>query len=262
MKEETAKKEQEKKRKVRTKSRTQAAAAPEKNSPRKTDDEKDVTFVVLQKNTRSLNSNDKIEELIREVQDSRGDALLLSETWKPNKAEIWKSHPWQVYMGAGRVEDKHGVAILLNKKWRKIVRTEYIKERAIATSITVNKQRTTDMSVHFHHSGYADHHVERAYYSIQKITKSQKSMQIVGGDFNAELGPGIGIERLSVGPHTVEESNSRRDWLKQWSVLQKICCAPNDVQKNMRTKQHTEHLKVQRSSWTTSWWMGSTWHEV
>ena len=30
--------------------------------------------------------------------------------------------------------------------------------------------------------------------------------QIVGGDFNAEFGPGIGVERLSVGPHTLKET--------------------------------------------------------
>ena len=45
-------------------------------------------------------------------------------------------------------------------------------------------------------------------------------MQIVGGFFNAELCPGIGIERLSVGPHTLKESNRRGDWLKQWLMLQ------------------------------------------
>ena len=91
-----------------------------------------------------------------------------------------------------KFEKKHGVAILLNNKWReKINWTERIGERAMTTSITVNKQRITLMSVYFHHSGYADHHVERAYNSIEKITKSTKNMQIVGGDFNAELGPGM-----------------------------------------------------------------------
>ena len=72
------------------------------------------------------------------------------------------------------------------------------------------------MSVYFSHTGYADHHVEKAYRSIEKFTKSKKSIQLVGGDFNAELGLGDGIERLSIGQYTLEESNKRGDWMKQW----------------------------------------------
>ena len=53
-------------------------------------------------------------------------------------------------------------------------------------------------------------------HDIEKITKSTKNLQVVGGDFNAELGPGIGIFRLSVGPRSLKKSNSRGGWLKQW----------------------------------------------
>ena len=119
-------------------------------------------------------------------------------------------------MGAGKFENKHGVGILLNNKWRKrIKRTDYINERAIATSITVNKQRVLLMSVHFPHSGYADHHVERACRAIEKYTKSKNSIHIVGGDFNGELGQGDGVERVSVGPHTLKGRNKRGDWMTQ-----------------------------------------------
>ena len=56
--------------------------------------------------------------------------------------------------------------------------TEYIYERAIATMITVNKQQIMLMSVYFPHTGYADHHVERAYKSIEKLTKSKKTYKL------------------------------------------------------------------------------------
>ena len=43
-------------------------------------------------------------------------------------------------MGSGKSENKHGVGILVNKIWRRrITWTDYIRERAISTSITVNK---------------------------------------------------------------------------------------------------------------------------
>ena len=56
--------------------------------------------------------------------------------------------------------------------------TEYMNDRAIATSITVNKQLSTLMSVYFPHSGYADQHVEKVYKSIEKITKSSKTCKL------------------------------------------------------------------------------------
>ena len=120
------------------------------------------------------------------------DAVLLNEAWRPAKSEIWETHQKHICLGAGKYENKHGVRILLNKKWRKsIIDTEYINEQAITTTITVNHHRIKLMSVYFVRSGYADHHMEKVYKTIEKHTNySKKSRQIVGGDFNAELGPG------------------------------------------------------------------------
>ena len=51
-------------------------------------------------------------------------------------------------MGAGKYDNKHGVGIMLNKKWRqRIINTEYINERAITATIVVNRQRIRLMSV-------------------------------------------------------------------------------------------------------------------
>ena len=93
---------------------------------------------------------------------------------------------------------------MLNRRWRKrIIDTEYINERAITTTILVNRQRIKLTSVYFPNSGYADHHVEKMYRRIEKHTNSSKKrIQIVGRDFNAELAPGYGVERTSFGPHT------------------------------------------------------------
>ena len=154
---------------------------------------------------RSVNSSERIEEMIREFEGYRWDAVILNETWRPAKSENWETHQKHIYMGAGKYENKHGVEILLNKKWRKrIIDTEYINKRAITTTITVNHESIMLMSVYFHHSMYADHHIEKMYSTIEKHTNSSlKSIQILGADFNAELGPGYGVERTRVGPHTL-----------------------------------------------------------
>ena len=48
---------------------------------------------------------------------------------------------------------------------------------------------------------------------------NKKCTPIIGGDFNAELGPGKGTECKSVGKYTLNESNKRGDWLKSWLML-------------------------------------------
>ena len=77
------------------------------------------------------------------------------------------------------------------------------------------------MSVCFPHSKYADHHIEKMYKTIEKhMAHCNKYIPIIGGDFNAELGPGKGTERTSVGRYTLNESNKRGDCLKSWLMLQ------------------------------------------
>ena len=124
-------------------------------------------------------------------------------------------------MGAGKYDNKHGVGIMLNKRWRKrIIDTEYINERAIKTTILVNRQHIDLMSAYFPYSKYADHHIEKMYKTIEKhMTNNKKCIPIIGGDFNAELGPGKGTECKSVGKYTLNESNKRGVWLKSWLML-------------------------------------------
>ena len=60
--------------------------------------------------------------------------------------------------------------------------------------------------------------------------------QVVSGDFNAELGPGVGSEHLSVGPYTLKDSNMRGDCMKQWMMLKKFV-ALNTVYRKVLDKQ-------------------------
>ena len=92
---------------------------------------KEVTFIILQKNMRSMHSSEKIEELATELEGYRWDAILLNETWRHEPAELWETQHKQIFMGAGKYKNKHGVGIMLNKRWRKrIIDTEYIHQRA------------------------------------------------------------------------------------------------------------------------------------
>ena len=78
------------------------------------------------KNMTSMHSSERIEEMVSELESYRWDAILLSETWRQDKPEIWETHHKHIFMGVGKYDNKHGVAIMLNKKWRqRIIDTEY-----------------------------------------------------------------------------------------------------------------------------------------
>ena len=48
---------------------------------------KEVTFIILQKNMRSMHSSEKIEEMVSELEGYRWEAILLSETRRHEQAE-------------------------------------------------------------------------------------------------------------------------------------------------------------------------------
>ena len=112
---------------------------------------------------------------------------------------------------SGKFTNKHGVAILLNKRWKNQINwVQCACERVVAMSISVNKEPIVLMSVYMPHSGYADHQVEKVYKTILKTIEEDKSAKIIGGDFNAELGPGEGVELTAVGHYTLNKANCRR----------------------------------------------------
>ena len=62
--------------------------------------------------------------------------------------EIWETHHKHIFTRAGKYDNKHGVGILVDKKWKqRTIDTEYINERAISATIVVNRQRIKLMSV-------------------------------------------------------------------------------------------------------------------
>ena len=154
---------------------------------------------------------------------------------------------------SGQFINKHGVAILFNKRWKNQIKWVHCEsERIVAMSISVNKHPIVLMSVYMPHSGYADHHVEKVYRTITKIIEGEKGMKIIGGDFNAELGPGEGLELSAVGHYTLNKGNCRGEWMTQW-LLQNKMVALKTMFKKKPEKQVTYHTsKEVKNSWTTS----------
>ena len=115
-----------------------------------------------------------LEEMICELQRVEWDVILISETWRQSK-EIWETQEGHIMVESGQFINKHGVAILLNKRWKNQVKwVQCESERVVAMSISANKQPIVLMSVYMPHSGYADHHVEKVHKPITKMIERKK----------------------------------------------------------------------------------------
>ena len=67
-------------------------------------------------------------------------------------------------------------------------------------------------------------------------------MKIIGGDFNAELGQGEGIDLSSVGHYTLNKANGRGEWMTQW-LLEHNLVALNTMYKKPPQNQVTYHTQ-------------------
>ena len=135
-----------------------------------------------------MNSSERLDGLFRGVHHVRWDVILISKTWRQSK-EVWETQL--------RIRNVHQQTW---SRWKNQINwVHYASERVVAASISVNKQPIILVSVYMPHSGYPDHQVAKTYKTITTAIEKDKSMKIIGGDFNAELGPGeVSNYRLSV----------------------------------------------------------------
>ena len=186
------------------------------------------------KKLRSMHSSERIEEMVCELEGYRWDALLISETWRQDKSEIWETHHKHKFMAAKKIRQQ---TRCWNYAEQEVVAKNYrhqVHQRTGRHCHNRGKPPThqTDERV-LHHSGYADHHVEKMFEAIEKHpTNCKKYIPIFGGDFNAELGPSHGTECISVGRHTLNEGNIRSDWMKHLADITRTYSTQHDVQKN------------------------------
>ena len=87
--------------KVKANAQTAAAAPVQTRQQVRQKNEKH-TFIVLQKNVRSMNSSERLDELTQEEDGCRWDAILISETWRASNAETQQGH---IFMGSGKIRE-------------------------------------------------------------------------------------------------------------------------------------------------------------
>eukprot|EP00973_Karenia_brevis_P083950 11648205-Karenia_brevis.AAC.1 len=136
-------------------------------------------------------SDDRMEELERELEGNDWDAVLLNETWREQKEEFDELESGNLWMGSGGSRGKHGVGILLHKRWANFKPSwTAINQRLGYMDLNIGKWRATFVVAYMPHTGYQDWHIQHMYDSLteilQKARQRRREVYIVG-DWNAEV---------------------------------------------------------------------------
>ena len=103
--------------------------------------------------------------------------------------EHWETEQGHVFIGSGHDEPNKGVAILINKRWKKsIKRFVPVNERIAYVDFGTKNFRVRAIAAYFPHCGYADKHVQVMYDALTSIhleAKRANRMTVIGADCNA-----------------------------------------------------------------------------
>ena len=73
-------------------------------------------LIVLHKNARGLSRDDRITELLTELENMEWDLVSINETMRTTETEIWTAQGGHMFMGAGHDLPTRGVGFLVHKK--------------------------------------------------------------------------------------------------------------------------------------------------
>ena len=111
---------------------------------------------------------------------------------------------------------------MVNKMWRKHINwTDYISERAMSTSITVNKQHVLLMSVYVTHSGYGTTTLKRCTDQSRNLQiPTRRTYKLWEGTSMPNWDLGYGVETCQCWTAHTQRGNKRGDWMKHWLMIQ------------------------------------------
>ena len=184
-------------------------------------------IILLAKNVRALTSEERIRELLFELNSVQWDFVFLTETWRMETREILQLQTGEIFCGSGSENATRGVGFVVNKRWaRNLKQFQCIDERVAFMDISADGTDYRLIVTYFPHSGYADYHVERLYSILSELhleAKDKRLEIIIGGDFNADVGSHTeGDDCRVVGMHGLNEENSRGQWLKHWATKERL----------------------------------------
>ena len=173
-------------------------------------------FVTILKNARSIQTEERFEELTLECERLAWDAVLVNETWRKDEEEVVKLKDGHTWCGSGGTAGKHGVGILLNKRWT-LSRFKAISTRLCVLEVEAESRSFRLIATYMPHAGYKDEAVEELYENIStQIKEARKNRRsiILGDDWNSEV---QSLTSSAVGRFANRHGNPREEWLANWA---------------------------------------------
>jgi hypothetical protein len=199
----------------------------------------------------SIMTEDREQQLFFELKLVDWDIVLLNETWRPLKEEIWTSSG-HLFLGAGGTAHSAGVAIILNKRWvQGFQGFKRTSERLCSLDLKVAGRMLRFIVPYMPTTWHSDALVEGMYSELSKICEEAKArgrVVTVGGDFNAVVGSRChGESENVIGDHGLGERNERGQRLVDWATAENLMILNTKLRKPVDkqwTHQRGEHCRL------------------
>ena len=163
-------------------------------------------------NTRTLKSEDRIEELMHELQNINWDIIGLSEVRRKRIGTLNLHLLGHLLFYSGtEVGRTSGVGFIINRKWvNHISNMQGITGRMATPEIELSKRYSMQIiQIYAPTIEYPDEEIEELYSSISRnLGDSKNYFKNVMGDFNTKVGTKVAEEK-TVGEHGYGPRNSR-----------------------------------------------------
>ena len=142
--------------------------------------------------------------MIETFNDLDCDVLLVTETRRKEKEELWKTPDGHMFMGSGWQGGRRGVAVILHRRLAKSFKGFYpVSEQACAVDLDIRGAKLRLIAAYLPDSSYDDAEVEETYYQLgnlcNKARQTERSI-ILGGDLNAVIGNRRPGDEKVIGP--------------------------------------------------------------
>lgn len=178
-------------------------------------------------NIQTMSTEDRLEELITELEKVKCDILGISEVRRKG-VECIKLNSGQMLFYSGN-EDRAigGVGILINKKYsNKVIKYRAISDRVLFITIRINQKTAIKIvQTYAPTSTHEDEEVERFYEDIEKSIKDGEDKvkyTLIMGDFNAKIGKNRNENEEFTGNFGLGTRNERGDRLINFQEQHKI----------------------------------------
>ena len=193
-----------------------------------------------------IQTQTRFEDFMVEVDDADFDILLLTETWRSEREEFYKTNDGQNLFLSGSPLGHAGVGICISKALsRDVLDVTFhaYSERLCALHLSFGHRKFQIFACYFPTSWAPDADVEGVYELLNLLLancRQSGAIPIIGGDFNASIGEAqAGDDGNTFGNSGIGRRNARGQLLMQWVL-----------ENGLLVQNRLDHKLLGEDSWT------------